>query len=90
MAKQKTANTTDASTPAKTRNRKAQYYLAHVSGEADPVVVIARNFKSAINAVVTITPATAADLMQAGKSGFRVVDTTDASFSPGTVESAQP
>lgn len=81
MAKKATVST-DATTGApiqkKTRARKAKYFVAHIDGASDPVIVIAKNLKTALNAVITIREAVAADLIAAGKQEHRVIDTQKA------------
>jgi len=74
-SKQKT--TTDPAAPKKTRApRKASYYVATIAGEDQPTIVIAKSFKVALAAIVSLKAASAADLIAAGKAGYPVVDTT--------------
>ena len=76
MAKSSTqSSTSPTSTTKKTRTRHAQSYLATIA-DADPVIVIAHSHKAALQAVITLKPATPAQLMAAGKDGYRVIDTT--------------
>lgn len=76
MAKSKTANTDSTTSPKKPRQRKAQYFLASVTGDDHPTVIVAKSRKDALNAIVSLKSATAADLMDAGKNNFPVIDTT--------------
>jgi hypothetical protein len=76
MAKKATSTDPNA-TPKKPRKaRKPNYYLAQVEGSDDPVVIVAKNHKNALSAVVSIRDATASDLILAGKQSYRVIDTT--------------
>ncbi len=72
---------TTAATPAKrTRATKPQYYSVTI-GTNEPVIVVAKTQKAALAAIVRISVAGAADLIDAGKSGRAVIDATK----PGAV-----
>jgi hypothetical protein len=78
MAKKPTT-TTDPIAPKEKKTRaprKASYYVATIAGEDQPTIVIAKSFKVALAAIVSLKSATAADLIAAGKAGYPVVDTT--------------
>jgi hypothetical protein len=68
MAKQKTARTP--------YNVKPKHFIAHLYGADEPVVVTAKGRKEALKALVTLTPASADDLMNAGALSWKKVDTT--------------
>lgn len=74
MAKRTTSTSTDAT--KKTRTRKPQYFVATVHGNSDPIIVVAPTYKAALAAVLTLKPATATDLVAAGRNGYAVIDTT--------------
>ena len=81
--------TADTTKPKKTRNRKTKHFIATIAGDEAPIVIIAKNFKDALAAVVKITEASASELIAAGKAGYTVLDTTDATAKePAETESA--
>jgi hypothetical protein len=73
MAKNSTSST--STTPKKTRVRKPAYFVATLES-GDSFIVVAKTQKDALNAVVTIKPATPQDLLKAGKEETRFIDTT--------------
>lgn len=73
MAKRTTI--TDPTTK-RTRVRKPQYYLATITGREAPLIVVAATHKIALAAIVHLIEATAAALIEAGKAGYEVLDTT--------------
>ena len=60
----------------KTRTRKPQHFIARLTGAEQPVIVVAATHKAALAALVTFQPATAADLMDAGRRQLTIIDTT--------------
>ena len=77
MGKKTTDSNSATTTPKKTRApRKPQYFLARLTGESDPVVIVAATLKKAQAAIVSVKPASAADLISAGANGYRTIDTT--------------
>ena len=62
--------------PKKTRVRQAKYFVATLRGSSQPVLVVAKSHKAAQTAMLTLAPATPADLVSAGKNSYAVVDTT--------------
>jgi hypothetical protein len=73
MAKPTSAPT---ATPSKRhRSRTPTPYIATIVG-AEPIIVVAHTQRAALDAVLTIRPATHSELMTAGKEGYRVIDTT--------------
>jgi hypothetical protein len=75
MAKNSTTTTTEKK-QRKTRQRKAQAYLAAIAGEEKPTIVIAYTQADALKAVVTLREATHADLWEAGKNEWARIDLT--------------
>ena len=73
MAK-KTADTATPAKPRKPRTSSPKHFIAKVHGANIPVIVVARTQVDAINALLTLTPATASDLMRAGAEGYPVLD----------------
>ena len=70
---------TDTTTPKKTRaprKTNLHHFVAKLTGEDNPTLVVANTQKSALAAIVTIKAATPADLLEAGRKSWNVVDTT--------------
>jgi hypothetical protein len=74
MAKKTAESGTAEKKPRKARTSAPKHFIAEVFGAATPVIVVARTQADAINALLTLTPATASDLMRAGAEGYSVVD----------------
>lgn len=67
----------DKKTTRKPRKaRDSQFYLAKVSGEEKPRIIIAKNYKAALASIVQLSVATARNLLEAGESGYKVNDAT--------------
>jgi len=60
----------------KTRTMIDKPYIATVHGLKLPVVVIAKTQDAALKAVVTIRPATFADMKQAGRDNYTEINAT--------------
>jgi len=82
MAKSSTVPTSTSS--KKSRVRRAHAYVAKLSGEEAPVIILAATQKAALAAIITLSAATQADLIKAGAEGYRIIDTT----TPPTTEAA--
>jgi hypothetical protein len=74
MAKSSTSPSSSGSAK-KSRQRKPASFIARIEGD-DPIIVVAHSYKDALKAVITLTPASAADLMAAGRNSYKVIDTT--------------
>ena len=70
--KPRTAST--AKPARKSRIRQPHYYRVVIGGN-EPVIVIAKTQRAALEAIITITPADPSDLIEAGKAGRTVIDT---------------
>jgi len=68
-----------APTPAKKRTRKTEprSFVAHIWEEDRPTLVIARTQKLAREAILSLSPASAQDLLKAGRDGWFILDTTE-------------
>lgn len=85
----RTQSTTAAANGApkarKARARKPLYFIAKVHGGCGRLIVVAHHHKDALNALVTLTPATPPDLVIAGRSNSEFLDITMSTKSAGEV-----
>ena len=80
MASKPKTDSTSTAAPKKARKlRRAGYFLATLTGESEPVLIVAKNLKAAQAAIVSIKAASPADLIDAGKREYRVIDITSTS-----------
>ena len=78
MASRSTPSTGTAPTKRKARTTQPQSFVARIVDADKPTLVIAKTQKLAHDAVVTLTLASAQDLLRAGREGWPVIDTTEA------------
>ena len=69
-------------TEKKTRTRAPKYFMASIVGSSGPTLIIAMTKEKAVCAVVTMSAATTADVLAAGRHGFTVIDTLNAPLFP--------
>jgi hypothetical protein len=79
MSKPATTSTTPST--KKTRIRRAHAFIGQISGEEQPVIILAPTQKAALAAILTLKAASDTDLIEAGKAGHRIIDT--ATFAKG-------
>jgi hypothetical protein len=54
----------------------ARHFIVKIEGVEQPVVVLATSHKNVVKALLTVTAASPADLMYAGRADYRLIDTT--------------
>ena len=84
MAKGKTA--ADPNKPKRQRKAAQKYFVARVTGTLEPVIIVAKTQKAALDAILSLKPGTPDDLICAGRDSWHVI-TTDASAAPTDGES---
>jgi hypothetical protein len=58
------------------RKTALKYFVAKQYGIKDPVMVVAKTKKIALDIMLALSEATPADLVNAGRKGYAVIDTT--------------
>jgi hypothetical protein len=72
----KRSRTTESTAPKKARTRRPGHFIVKIEGVEQPVVVVATSHKNVVKALLTVTAASPADLMSAGRADYRLIDTT--------------
>jgi hypothetical protein len=72
----KRSRSPDSTTPKKARTRRPGHFIVKIEGVEQPVVVVATSHKNVVKALLTVTAASPADLMSAGRADYRLIDTT--------------
>jgi hypothetical protein len=73
MAKGKTS--TDPNKPKRVRKSSQKYFVARITGSSEPVIVVAKTQKAALDSILSLKAGTPDDLISAGREGWRVIDT---------------
>lgn len=68
--------TVDPNKPKKARQATAKYFVARITGDPAPTVVIAKTQSAALDAILSLKAGTPADLVKCGQENWRVIDTT--------------
>ncbi len=62
--------------PKTKRVRKPAHFVVTMLNAAQPLIIVAPSIKAALKYVAHIKPATATDLLEAGRYKYEVIDTT--------------
>jgi len=71
----KAKTTPDPNKPKRARKSSSKYFVARFTGEMEPVIIVAKTQKAALDAILSLKPGTPDDLISAGRDAWRVINT---------------